>query len=204
MDALHERNTHWDRTSQTIVDDSEVIDADGNNDGRISIGEAYHWAWNHDEWRLDGMETPWLDDNGNGLPTYTNGADQNDPTDGTLASRTWFPFKTDVQHVNIVYKYNVYIKHARLLDFTKVVPYAVSEWDITNVDAVSSIDVCPSLKMDSQGGLHLSYGDYSDRKLLVELRCLEWRRMEQTDCRFYGWMGDPEMGAYVDLNSSRF
>jgi len=31
--------------------------------------EAWDYAWNHDEARLAGLETPWIDDNGNGLPT---------------------------------------------------------------------------------------------------------------------------------------
>jgi len=43
---------------------------DANHDGGVTFMEAFNWAWKNDYWRQIGMETPWLDDNGDSLPTY--------------------------------------------------------------------------------------------------------------------------------------
>jgi len=87
-----------------------ATEADINKDGKVSMKEAYDFAWEHDlarqgfyYWEDGGMdariirvsETPWLDDNGNGLPTFREGHDVLDLTDGALANETDFgkPFK---------------------------------------------------------------------------------------------------------------
>jgi len=78
-------------------------EADVNHDGAVSMKEAFDFAWEHDRARQgfsfwDGSgpfasicrasETPWLDDNANGLPTFIEGKDCLDPTDGELANET--------------------------------------------------------------------------------------------------------------------
>ncbi|MDH5771272.1 MAG: hypothetical protein OEZ25_08300, partial [Candidatus Bathyarchaeota archaeon] len=103
IDALYGWNTTMIGTGDRIKEENEV-DADFDNNGHVSIWEAWEYAWNHDDARLavrteNGAvpdpwnepykdETPWLDDNGNGLPTYKDG-DQLDPTDGNLAAKTY-------------------------------------------------------------------------------------------------------------------
>lgn len=88
IDALHGENTHWDNG---IINEDPVqsVDADANDDGHVSLREAWDYAWDHDDARLAGLSTPWLDDDGNGLPTYLNEADQLDPDDGDLANTIW-------------------------------------------------------------------------------------------------------------------
>jgi len=68
-----------------------IADADNNTDGHISMLEAWQYAWNNDKARKEGLETPWLDDDGNGEPTFFNVTDMLDPDDGALADVTWFP-----------------------------------------------------------------------------------------------------------------
>lgn len=67
--------------------------ADNNADGHVSIKEAWDYAYEHDTLRQSGWETPWLDDNWNGLPTFANGTYVPDEDDGDLAADTWFPKK---------------------------------------------------------------------------------------------------------------
>ena len=77
-----------------------TVDADTNpKDGHVSIKEAWDYACDHDIARQQGLETPWLDDDGNGLPTFANGTDVLDPDDGTLAADTWFQKK--VSHLEV-------------------------------------------------------------------------------------------------------
>lgn len=69
-----------------------IVDADNNTDGHISMREAWQYAWDHDTPRQARKETPWLDDDSNGLPTFANGTDVGSPLDdGELANATWFP-----------------------------------------------------------------------------------------------------------------
>jgi len=71
----------------------EQVDADFNNDGEVSILEAWQYAYEHDDARwsvrtLNGTiedplgefgegvdESPWMDDDGDGLPTFKAGYD---------------------------------------------------------------------------------------------------------------------------------
>jgi hypothetical protein len=89
IDALYGQRTHY---YDGVIDDSIIVNADQNNDGVISMWEAWKYAWDNDEMRLAGNETPWLDDNSNALPTYKNEADQLDSTDGLFARETYFGF----------------------------------------------------------------------------------------------------------------
>ena len=92
IDALHGENTHWVGGCIINEDPIEWIDADANDDGHVSIKEAWGYAWNNDNTRP--WETPWLDDDGNGQPTFINGADQLDPDDGAIADSIWLPFRS--------------------------------------------------------------------------------------------------------------
>ncbi|MEM3464252.1 MAG: hypothetical protein QXL91_05250 [Candidatus Bathyarchaeia archaeon] len=63
----------------------------------MSMWEAWQYAWDHDTARTQGYdylgvhytETPWFDDDGDGLPTYINGSDHLDPDQGILAMQTF-------------------------------------------------------------------------------------------------------------------
>jgi len=68
IDALHGKRAHWHNGIGIVHDDD--VDADTNNDEHVSMWEAWKYAWDHDEARPS--ETPWLDDNFNGEPTYIN------------------------------------------------------------------------------------------------------------------------------------
>jgi hypothetical protein len=61
---------------------------------------------------------------------------------------------------DIIYKYNVQLKHARRT--------TSNLWNVSNVDALNTIDVCPSTAIDLQGNIRLSYGDYSNGKTLLK------------------------------------
>lgn len=87
VDALHYERTYYNLTSNTVIHTGIPVHADSNNDGNVTLLEAWTYAWNNDEARIAGKETPWLDDNGNGLPTFINGADHFDPNDGALAGQ---------------------------------------------------------------------------------------------------------------------
>ena len=91
LDALHAENTHWIGGCIINEDPIEWVDADVNNDGHVSVKEAWDYAWSNDDARP--WETPWLDDDGNGRPTFLNGADQLDPNDGAVAGSIWIPFR---------------------------------------------------------------------------------------------------------------
>jgi hypothetical protein len=83
--------------------------SDVNNDNNVSILEAFNYAYTNDpltdgEWLEDGnfyQETPWLDDNGNGYPTFIDGEDKFDDTDGLLAYETYFGFNPPIRSPDI-------------------------------------------------------------------------------------------------------
>jgi len=73
-------------------------DADTNNDGIVSMWEAFQYAYANDPARIDGRETPQLDDNGDGVA---------DIYDQSLSVGTYFGFeeikRTDVNRNGIVW-----------------------------------------------------------------------------------------------------
>ena len=99
MDALNGRRTYYNFTTREVVHTAIEVDADWNNDGYVSMWEAFRYAWYNDEARLDGSETPWIDDNDNGLPTYKEEHDNLDSgvellsQDGLLAWETYLGFE---------------------------------------------------------------------------------------------------------------
>jgi len=94
IDALHGQKTHYDKTSNSVVHESPPIyvDADTSNDNHVSMWEAWQYAWDNDYARLNGLETPWLDDNFNGEPTYIDEDEDLDQTDGLFSMETYFGF----------------------------------------------------------------------------------------------------------------
>ncbi|MDH5690545.1 MAG: hypothetical protein OEY81_03835, partial [Candidatus Bathyarchaeota archaeon] len=89
IDALHGEETHWD--NDVVHETPPVyVDADWSNDGNVSMWDAWEWAWDHDEARP--WETPWLDDNFNGEPTYIDEDDDLDQTDGLFSMETYLGF----------------------------------------------------------------------------------------------------------------
>ena len=91
MDALHGELVCW-TSSYRLVHTGTKVNADTNEDGKVSMYEAWDYSWNSNPYRLNGEDTPWIDDNGNGKPTYWNESDQLDPTDGAVADATWLPW----------------------------------------------------------------------------------------------------------------
>jgi hypothetical protein len=103
MDALHGEDTYFITMGEPlnqigrIVHNSSRVNADFDGDGRVSMWEAWQYAWDHDDARTVGYndngvtetETPWFDDDGDGLPTYVNGADHLDLDQGSLAKQTF-------------------------------------------------------------------------------------------------------------------
>jgi len=88
QDALYGEKMNWSGSS--LVHTGISVNADSNNDSLVSMWEAWKYAWDNDTNRLSGLETPWLDDDGNGLPTYRNETTYGAPCDnGTLAKNTF-------------------------------------------------------------------------------------------------------------------
>lgn len=91
MDALHGEEMDWNPLSQKLIHSGINVNADLNNDDHVSLLEAWNYSWNNSHARLDGFDTPCLDDNGDGLPTYKNETDYGNCCDnGALANTTWF------------------------------------------------------------------------------------------------------------------
>lgn len=89
-DALHGEEAYWNPDTYEIVNMGVPVDADWSNDGNVSLWEAWDYAWKNDTHRQQGLETPWLDDNGNDLPNYENGSETEDSGDGLLSMETYF------------------------------------------------------------------------------------------------------------------
>ena len=96
MDALHGEDVYWNFTTKQLIHKGIDVNADFNEDGQVSLKEAWDYAWEHDENRPQ-YETPWLDDNNNSLPTYVYESDVNDTTDGNLANVTCIPYRLKVR-----------------------------------------------------------------------------------------------------------
>jgi len=133
IDALHGERAYYDVTTHEVVHTDIAVDADYNDDGYVSLWEAWHYAWNHDEARYavghntcpSGIpmdETPWFDDDGDGLPTFKNGEDCFDTNgQGDLAKQTYLGRKhtlsiststggtTDPSPGTYTYHYGTYI-----------------------------------------------------------------------------------------------
>jgi len=100
MDALHGEHMEWKIPGWKLVHTGVKVEADANSDGNVSLLEAWNYAWNNTSQRIDGTDTYWLDDDGNGLPNYWNETDNwtgwpsSIPCDnGTLADSIWLPIK---------------------------------------------------------------------------------------------------------------
>jgi len=96
FDALHGQDTSYSM-SEGLVHEGDQIDADANHDDKVSILEAFTYSA---EYMINNSEstypqTPWLDDNGNRLPSFYEGYNHNDssPDNGDLASNTFFPMR---------------------------------------------------------------------------------------------------------------
>ena len=107
IDALHGEDTYRDQSQIPHViheEPPDIVCADLNSDGDVSMWEAWEYALDHDdaahELPLDVygvVETPWLDDDGNGYPTYINKTNELDEDDGSLANATCLPRRLTVQ-----------------------------------------------------------------------------------------------------------
>lgn len=89
IDALRGNEACWDETG--LIVDGLPVDADSDHNGHVSIQEAFDYAYWHDDareavrtkngteadwWPYEGTdESPWIDCDGDGLPTFINGAD---------------------------------------------------------------------------------------------------------------------------------
>jgi len=81
MDALTGEDVDWDPLTAQLTHTGTEVDADLNHDCNVSLFEAWNYSWYNNPARLNSEDTPWLDDNGNELPTYWNETDNGSPCD---------------------------------------------------------------------------------------------------------------------------
>jgi len=85
----------FDRALWSALNPEETafFEADVNENGKISMKEAFDYAYNYiqnlEVIRQRGGQTPWLDDDGDKFPTFLWGEDWIDYDDGALASETY-------------------------------------------------------------------------------------------------------------------
>jgi len=86
MNALHfGADTKWENGQ--VVDTMEVTGKpDDDSNGYVSMLEAWEYAYKHDPSKY--YDDPWLDDNGDGLPTYYDELGNRIGSDGELAKKT--------------------------------------------------------------------------------------------------------------------
>jgi len=96
LNALNGEVCVWDNG---LVHTGQKVDADYDNNGCVSIGEAQKYALEHDVAAYLGWECPWLDDNGNKRPSYYLEGDHLDEKDRYLAKMTYInychPYQND-------------------------------------------------------------------------------------------------------------
>ena len=108
IDALHGEVGNWSTSTDRLSHTGIGCNADLNNDSHVSMWEAWNYSWWNDTKRIDGSETPWLDANSNGLPTFKNEIDNSspyeEPGDRTNADAVWLPKKVegDINNDNTV------------------------------------------------------------------------------------------------------
>lgn len=89
INALHGEEAYYNPQTQEIVHSGVEVDADSDDSGYVTLLELWQYAWNTDQARLLGLETPWFDDDGDGLPTFKLGSDHLDVDgQGDLANQT--------------------------------------------------------------------------------------------------------------------
>ncbi|MCK4669360.1 hypothetical protein KAT21_04505 [Candidatus Bathyarchaeota archaeon] len=100
MDALHGEEMDWNPLSQKLIHSGINVNADLNDDDHVSLLEAWNYSWYNNPARLNVTDIPWIDDNGNGRPTYKNETDDpseideyGDGSDGSLANETYLPIR---------------------------------------------------------------------------------------------------------------
>ena len=115
IDALHGSRTYYNSTTNEIVHTDITVNADIDNNTHVSMLEAWNYAWDNDEARfsvdLPLGEIPWFDDDGDGLPTFSNGADQLDYDQGHVANMTYIDWLLgDVNEDGYVELYDFYVE----------------------------------------------------------------------------------------------
>jgi len=104
FDALHGEDTSYNAGTGKLIHEGDLINADYNNDGNVSMLEIFNYTSEHMhtvEINIGYPQTVWLDDDGNRLPTYVNETDCGNHCDnGSLACNTWFLRK----HCNLTVK----------------------------------------------------------------------------------------------------
>jgi hypothetical protein len=108
INGLHGGDAGWNYLANQLKHKGITIDTDLDNDGHVSMWEAWNYSWWDDRERINGVETPWLDADGNGLPTYKNGNDMSapyeEPGDRIEAETLWLMKKPpgDVDNDGVV------------------------------------------------------------------------------------------------------
>jgi len=88
INALHGEEAYYNPQTQEIVHSDTKVDADSDGSGYVTLLELWQYAWDNDDARLSGLETPWFDDDGDCYPTFLHGYDNLDYNDGDLANQT--------------------------------------------------------------------------------------------------------------------
>ncbi|UCH32376.1 MAG: hypothetical protein JSV05_03080 [Candidatus Bathyarchaeota archaeon] len=97
IDALHGNNTYWDSNQREIVHQNDTLDdgkirPDWNNDGHVTIHEAYNYAFARDDGRNATLLKIMIDALFPECPRYIVGEEPR-IDNGYLAYSTWFPRK---------------------------------------------------------------------------------------------------------------
>jgi hypothetical protein len=149
INALHGEKTHYDpAATPPVVHDEIPVDADTNNDGNVSMWEAWNYAWNNDPERLNGKETPWLDDNDNHSPNFSLERDWPDPSDDLFSMETYFGFEelvtpdvNDDRKVNILDQVKVACKFGAEKGDPHPPPYYDRFYDLNGDDKINILDL---------------------------------------------------------------
>jgi hypothetical protein len=95
IDALHGNNTYWNMSQREVVHQNGTLDdgkvrPDWNNDGHVTIQEAYNYARARDDGRNATLLEKIIDDPNPLLPNYSV-PEEPQIDNGLLAGRIWFP-----------------------------------------------------------------------------------------------------------------
>lgn len=142
----------WDVTVVGTVNGIRLhgrVDADFDNSGYVSTTEAFDYALQHDDAHLEGKECPWIDNDGDGLPTYREGKEILDTEQGTFNSDIlWLSGDTDMDgKVDMSDLYNVLIAYGLKIE-DAVAKYGIPETTDMDCDGYVDLDDLYSVIMN--------------------------------------------------------
>ena len=133
----------WDVTVVGTVNGilfNSKVNADFDNSGYVSTTEAFEYALQHDDAHLQGKEYPWIDNDGDGLPTYRDGKEILDTEQGSFNSDIlWLSGDTNMDgKVDMTDLYNVLMGYLLKIE-DAVAKYGIPE--TTDMDGDGYVDL---------------------------------------------------------------